>query len=335
MLKFLRNLFVRKQNSSPADESLTWVEDLRTPEQAISDTAPLKPPTGSPESSTDTAPLPEITTPDLTIPLSMQTPPGFYVASKTDIGRQRETNQDSYFTAAAYIETNTGAEPFGLFIVADGAGGHHGGEKASDLAARTAASEVLNQLYLPSLDQDETPQAPLNEVLQAAVHKANEMVVTDVAGAASTLTIALMMGRQIYLAHVGDSRAYIFHQGDLHQLTKDHSMTARLIEIGQLAADEAKDHPMRSTLYRAIGQTTRLEVDIYFRELPEDAYLFLCSDGLWGAVPETEISHILDTSIGQDEAVERLIAAANQHGGEDNITAVLISLKDAVQPELF
>lgn len=256
--------------------------------------------------------------------------PEFKVAQKTDLGHQRQNNQDSLYTATAYIHTNQGLELFGLFIVADGAGGHQGGELASALAIRTAAGHVLKNLYLPDLSSKPSlaSQIPLNQVLQEAVTAANQQVVEQLPGSASTFTMAVMMGRCIYLAHVGDSRAYIYHEGSLRKVTKDHSMVARLVEIGQITEEEAKEHPMRNSLYLAIGQPNKFEVASYIQSFPDKGILLLCSDGLWGTVPEPQMIDILASSTTLDEAADHLIDAANDQGGDDNITVVLVCLED-------
>lgn len=280
----------------------------------------------------DTAPLPPL-------PQEAETSfftPGISVAQQTDLGQHRQNNQDALFTVTSYLETNQGTEPFGLFIVADGAGGHHGGELASALAIRIAAGHILENLYLVNLRPVSTadrPTAqsarpPLTEVLQGAVTKANDEILHQVPGSASTLTLAVMMGRGIYLAHVGDSRAYIYHQRTLQKITKDHSMVARLIEIGQITEEEAQEHPLRSTLYMALGQPNKIEAGTYIKSLPENGMLLLCSDGLWGGVPEVKIIDILASSSTSDEAVGRLIDAANDHGGDDNITAILVRFEE-------
>ncbi|MFQ5577036.1 MAG: protein phosphatase 2C domain-containing protein, partial [Anaerolineae bacterium] len=184
--------------------------------------------------------------------------PGFHRAQKTDIGRQREQNQDSLYTVEAYIEANDGLEPFGIFIVADGMGGYKKGEIASELAVRASAGYILKNIYLPYLSKDQhgAAQIPINEVLTSAVIEANHTVLDHVPEAGTTLTIVVVMGRHAYLAHVGDSRAYLYHNGQLRQITQDHSLVARLVELGQATAEEAQTHPQRNVLYRAIGQTS-------------------------------------------------------------------------------
>ena len=254
--------------------------------------------------------------------------PGLHIGKKSDVGQQREQNEDTIYIFSACIESNNGDDPFGLFIVADGMGGYKKGEIASDMAARTAANYILANLYLPDLTKDESSasQLPVNEVLRAAVIAANNAVLEQVPEAGTTLTIAVVIGHYAYLSHVGDSRAYLYHDGRLQQITQDHSLVARLVELGQATAEEALTHPQRNVLYRAIGQSGTLEVETYLQPLPVNAQLLMCSDGLWGMVPDDEITRILASVATPEDGVEKLIDAANANGGEDNITAILVSI---------
>jgi protein phosphatase len=254
-------------------------------------------------------------------------PPGLHVGRLSDIGQLRERNEDSLYTVQSLLQYNYGQEPFGLFIVADGMGGHQKGEIASSLAARTAAEHILKDIYLPYLASNNQGAAtrPINEVLIAAVESANMAVQEAAPEGGTTLTIALVMGNSAYIAHVGDSRAYWFNQGNLKQVTKDHSLVQRLVELGQETAEGALTHPQRNVLYRAIGQGGAMEVDIYVQHLPPGSSLLLCSDGLWGPVKNDALREIINTSATPQEACEQLIVMANKNGGEDNITAIIVS----------
>lgn len=257
-----------------------------------------------------------------------QLSPGLHVGNLSDIGQTRERNEDSFYTFQSLLQHNYGQDPFGLFIVADGMGGHQKGEVASSLAARTAAEHILQDIYLPYLasNNQSTPTQPINEVLIAAVERANTVVQEAVPDGGTTLTIALVMGKSAYIAHVGDTRVYWFNQGNLKQVTKDHSLVQRLVELGQETAEGALTHPQRNVLYRAIGQGSAMEVDIYVQHLPSGSSLLLCTDGLWGPVKNDMLCEIMSASATPQEACERLIAAANKNGGEDNITAVTVSM---------
>ena len=139
----------------------------------------------------------------------------------------------------------------------------------------------------------------------------------------TTLTLALVMGNNAYIAHVGDSRAYVFNQDALKQITQDHSLSQRLEELGQ-SPEEVKQ--VQNVLYRAIGQGETVEVDTHMQYLPAGASLLLCSDGLWGLVEDTDITDILKTASSPQESCEQLIEKANNNGGLDNITAIVVSM---------
>jgi protein phosphatase len=206
-----------------------------------------------------------------------------------------------------------------LFIVADGMGGHDRGEVASALAVRTVVAHLLENIYLPDLNRTHQGAA-LNELLTAALHKANFMVNEQVPEGGTTLTMALVLANSAYIAHVGDSRAYFFHQDGMKQITTDHSMAQRFKALGQEVPPEATN-----VLYQAIGHGSTVEVEVHVQHLPPGASLLLCSDGLWGAVDDDHIFQevILQASTPQ-QACEALIALANENGGHDNITAIVI-----------
>ncbi len=259
--------------------------------------------------------------------LATRTGTGFIVGKKTDIGRQRDKNQDSIYTFESFLQASAGQDTFGIFIVADGMGGYQKGEIASNLAARTAAGYIVRHVYLPYITENtSSAQMPLTEALINAVHLANDAVVQQTPEAGTTLTMAVVMGNQAYLAHVGDSRAYLYHDSELRQITQDHSLVARLVELGQATAEEAHTHPQRNVLYRAIGQTETLEVETYLQTVPDNGYLLMCSDGLWGMIPDEEITRILNAAASPDDAVNTLIDVANANGGDDNISALLIGI---------
>ncbi len=258
------------------------------------------------------------------------------VGRASDIGQVRTTNQDALVTfVAEYIGDHVddagmlSRGPFGFFIVADGMGGHQAGEVASSLAARVVAHQVIETIYLPYLmgEGPEAFQDPLTDLLGRAVSTANQAVHQQVPGGGTTLTCALVLGRRVYVAHVGDSRAYLVTDR-LRQLTQDHSFVGRLVELGELSPDEAAVHPQRNVLYRAVGQGDHLDVDTYSQLLPPASRLLLCSDGLWGHVSEEEIGAIIASTPNPQKACERLIEAANAAGGSDNITVVLIEIPD-------
>ncbi|TCL62101.1 protein phosphatase [Hydrogenispora ethanolica] len=230
------------------------------------------------------------------------------IGSKTDKGRIREQNEDSF----GYRDN--------LFVVADGMGGHEAGEIASGIAVETILKTDLSR------------DIPL--AIQQAVVRANEAILqeTDLQpayqGMGTTVTILVLDGEQAYLAHVGDSRIYRLSggTGQLEQLTEDHSLVAELVKNGGLTAEEAQTHPQRNILTRALGTKGLPEVEVRLIPAGRGDKFLLCSDGLSGMVRENELQQFLSLAESPQEIVERLIDAANQQGGNDNITAILIEI---------
>lgn len=245
----------------------------------------------------------------------------------TDVGMVRSNNQDSMLS---FFSTSRSAESrpdFGLFVVADGMGGHHDGEKASAMSVRTLASNVMSNVYLPLMGNDDgSERPPISESMVSAVKKANEDVVAAIPEGGTTLTAVAVIGDLAYVVHVGDSRAYLITDTEIEQITRDHSLVQRLVELDQLTQEETLDHPQRNVLYRALGQSESLEVDTLTRRLPPNSRLLLCSDGLWNQISESEIGEIVRKHADPQEACDKLVALANAHGGADNITAVLLQI---------
>jgi serine/threonine protein phosphatase PrpC len=246
------------------------------------------------------------------------------------VGQVRRHNEDTalILTAAHICDqiVDQNVPSLGILILADGMGGHRSGELASSVAARVSAYHILRQFYLPTLvgQEQDAHLPPLNEVLVDAVQEANTAVADRVPGGGTTLTCALMLGPRAYIAHVGDSRAYVITPDGVDQVTHDHSLVDRLVELGQLTPDEAASHPQKNVLYRAVGQSGALEVDTYARTIPHPGHLLLCSDGLWSLVSEVEMISIITQAPSLKAACDGLIAAANRAGGLDNVTAILV-----------
>jgi len=223
----------------------------------------------------------------------------------TDIGRVREKNDDSFLI-----------EP-PLYAVADGMGGHRGGDVASQLAL-----ETVDRMFLEG-------QGSLAEQIREANRTVFERSAEDraVAGMGTTLTAALVREGEVHLAHVGDSRAYLLRAGALRQLTKDHTLVGRMIRAGEISEAEAEVHPHRNVLTRSVGTEPDVRVDEEDVGLLEGDRLLLCSDGLTNMVTEDQIQAILETTpTNPQEAADRLVRAANRAGGVDNITVVVLDL---------
>lgn len=244
------------------------------------------------------------------------------------VGKQRELNEDSLLAITSTMAGNSGNLPFGLYIVADGMGGHQFGEVASNAAIRSVAGYVLRKFH-PNLFnvKADTLEESFQEIMQAAVGEAQRAIQKEAPGSGTTLTAALVVGQQVTVAHVGDSRAYFVHpDGRLEPITRDHSLVKRLEELGHITSEEAANYPHRNVLYRALGQGEILDPDIFTIAFPQPGYLMLCSDGLWGVVTENDLVRAINEAPNLQRACQNLVNAANTAGGPDNISVVLVQL---------
>jgi serine/threonine protein phosphatase PrpC len=242
-------------------------------------------------------------------------------------GLQRDHNEDALYMLTTSLASDTRNIMFGLYIVADGMGGHQHGEVASALAVRAMSSHIIQNIYVPLLavtpqDQDQSIQ----EIMQEGVFQANQAILAHALGGGTTLTAILVFGDQLTFAHVGDSRAYLVREDSVEVITRDHSLVKRLEELGQITAEEAAIHPQRNVLYRALGQGEPFEPDLFTAPMPQGEHILLCSDGLWGLVPQEKILEYVNNSASPQLACQKLIEAANAAGGPDNISAVLVRL---------
>jgi serine/threonine protein phosphatase PrpC len=266
------------------------------------------------------------TQPMASLPVARRTPTGLQVGRVSDVGHVRDHNEDVLLTLETSQLGQHVPEPLGFFALADGMGGHEAGELASALAVRVVAHHLINAIFKSYLFNEprDASQPPLSEVLVSAVMAANMAVHDQVNGGGTTLTCALILGGRAYLAHVGDSRAYLWAGNRLRQITKDHSLVDRLVELGQISSGDALSHPQRNVLYRAVGQGEALEVDTYVEPLPSHYRLLLCCDGLWGMVGDEQLEKVLRSAATPQEACDQLVELANAAGGQDNITAVVV-----------
>jgi protein phosphatase len=240
-------------------------------------------------------------------------------------GIERTHNEDALFVLQGNAAGLEALPEFGLYMVADGMGGHRSGEVASAISVRAVSRRLFEDSILQLMSIDPlTDVVPLQDLMRMALEEANLAVVERVPGGGTTLTAVLHLGHQITIGHVGDSRAYILTDSEVHPITRDHSLVKRLEELGQLRPEEAEVHPQRNVLYRAIGQGANLEVDVFTLPIPRDSHMLLCSDGLWGVVPDQDIQRIVSSAESPQKACDRLIDAANAAGGPDNISAVLV-----------
>jgi serine/threonine protein phosphatase PrpC len=241
-------------------------------------------------------------------------------------GLSRDNNEDSLLV---FLETANGDHPppnFGIFCLADGAGGHKLGEIASALAIKAATRSLLENSFIGYLHWEATNDGDgLVDKVKTAVGMADQIVKAQASGGVTTLTVAMVVGNEIVIGHAGDSRAYLFNGDHSEIITRDHSYPARLVEIGQLPPDEAHDHPKRNQLWNAVGQASNLVIETYHRPVPDGGHLLLCSDGLWSEVDEELITQIVEESTDPNQACTSLVDAAMSSGGQDNISAILVS----------
>jgi protein phosphatase len=276
----------------------------------------------------ETAPLPEDQLKALSRESVKINPQHFLVGCGQSVGRQREHNEDSLFWFNATFSNGVNDVPFGLFIVADGMGGHQYGEVASAAAVRAMAEYIVKKLYLPVFGTNqEMPSESLQEIVANGIKYAHNAVVTKAPGGGTTLTSALLLGEQVTIGHVGDSRLYyIFPDGRMDAMTNDHSLVQRLLDLGQITEEEAKNHPNKNVVYRALGQSDPFKPDIQTTPVPRPGYIMICSDGLWGSVSEDEIFRIITSHETPTIACSYLVDAANEAGGPDNISVILIKI---------
>jgi len=258
----------------------------------------------------------------------------------TDIGKFRDHNEDYVSKFALGLEQVPGTPEVGLYIVADGMGGHQAGEKASESVIKDVVinriQEQMQKLQaVPKLkratiklDDVLTP----GDILREAIEQANQVLLNarDAASGSdrgTTITAALVIGATCSIANVGDSRTYLLRQGNLVQITQDHSLVASLVASNQIKPSEVRSHPQRNQIYRTLGDQPGVEVDVFAETLVPGDQLMLCSDGLWEMVLDDTIVEILLSSRTPQAACDRLIEAANAGGGEDNISVIVIWLE--------
>ena len=241
------------------------------------------------------------------------------------VGKQREHNEDCILALSSAMGGETSSYPLGLFIVADGLGGHQYGEVASSTAVRTLAGCILKRFQASLVDSSTIMDESVQDLMSSAFNEAQRAVKQAAPGSGTTLTAALVLGQQVTIGHVGDSRAYAIHPyGGGEALTRDHSLVKRMEELGQISSEDAAIHSKRNVLYRALGQGEALEPDIFTASFPQTDFLLLCSDGLWSVLPDNKLFQLVTTAQDLQGACQSLVAAANEAGGPDNISVIVV-----------
>ena len=240
--------------------------------------------------------------------------PRFIWAARTDVGMIRSGNEDN-FAADADGER-------GLFIVADGMGGHAAGEVASEMAVQIVRREMID---LREVAGQPAAQRLVESILHAnrAIHD-RTLAETDKQGMGTTASVLLLTGTQYLIGQVGDSRVYLLRDGALRQLTKDHSYVQEQVDAGFLTQEQARYHPYSNVITRCVGASDNVEPDLYSGELRVGDLFLVASDGLTGMVDDRRLQQLLMARVGPERMVQSLIAEANGRGGLDNITAIVV-----------
>jgi PPM family protein phosphatase len=241
-----------------------------------------------------------------------------------DKGLVRERNEDSLAAVTLSQASDTETKSIGVYAVADGMGGHEAGEVASELAMRTAIRKVVEEVT----EADEPMPESYEHWLKSAVAVANKIVHNQANEAhksmGTTLVMAVVVGHDVHIVNVGDSRAYLISPSGVRQITHDHSFVQLLVDSGAITPEQAVDHPRRNILTQSVGSQEDVTVDLFNERLGDDEWLLLCSDGLWGMLSDEEIGRIVRNAKSPSEACRALVEATNAAGGYDNIAAVLV-----------
>lgn len=235
--------------------------------------------------------------------------------SVTDIGKKRKLNQDFVYVS----EESVGNLP-NVFIVADGMGGHNAGEYASKCTAETMVREIKGCL-------ESNPVRILSKAIRVANDQIRRRAKEDAGlyGMGTTVVAATCLGHYLQVANVGDSRLYIVNK-EIRQITRDHSLVEEMVRMGSIDREAARNHPDKNIITRAIGALDTVEIDFFHEELKPGDLVLMCSDGLTNMLEDEEISGILRERISIEEKAEKLVEAANNNGGKDNITVILIDV---------
>lgn len=238
------------------------------------------------------------------------------VFAKTDIGQERKVNEDYYYVSSP-------EDKIKLFILADGMGGYSAGEVASKMA-----TEQVKEYIQKHFEKNKDSKESIEKLLKDAIEHANTVVYKkaknkkELSGMGTTLDVCLIYNNKIYIGHVGDSRVYRIRKEYMRKLTKDHSYVQTLIEDGTITKEEAQNHPKKNMLTKALGCTEKADPDVYTKTFIKGDIILMTSDGLTNMVKENEIYNIIKQN--KEEAAEVLVKQANNNGGYDNITVVVI-----------
>ncbi|WP_026476444.1 Stp1/IreP family PP2C-type Ser/Thr phosphatase [Alkaliphilus transvaalensis] len=240
------------------------------------------------------------------------------IGAITDIGKVREINEDNFCIFNEGIE---------LYLVADGMGGHNAGEVASQIAIDTIKEHIIRYI---SEEMDDLDDESVKGILFEAFNRANREILnrskTDdqCEGMGTTATLIIKLKERLYIAHIGDSRAYLIRNKEIRQLTQDHSLVAELVRRGSISEREAMKHPQKNVITRALGTDDYIKVDLLTSDIQPLDILVLCTDGLSNFVDKYEIEKLVLEVEDCDDCCRELVSLANQRGGFDNITVIVV-----------
>jgi PPM family protein phosphatase len=244
-----------------------------------------------------------------------------------DKGKIRDSNEDSLAAVTLSEASNFDSLSVGIYAIADGMGGHDAGEVASKLAMRSAVHKIIQDL---SEANDGLPEN-IQNWLRGAVTLANQSVRNKALdrdrNMGTTLVVAVVFGHNLHVVNVGDSRAYVISPQTVRQITRDHSFVQALVDTGAITPEEAIGHPRRNILTQSVGSHDELTIDHFNETLKEDEWLLLCSDGLWGTMSNDQIGRLVREANSPAEAAQTLVNTANEAGGQDNISAIVVRLQ--------
>lgn len=257
----------------------------------------------------------------------------------THMGLVRRSNYDAYSCFVGAVDSQQGHVEFGLFAVASGGGWGGEGDKAAAIAVRVVTREIVGNAHSLFFAADGSP-LNAHDALVPALEKANievrqgltfdDLSQDTLDGA--VLTAAAVIGNTVSLVHIGDNRAYVVSDAGIEQITRDHTLGQRLVELGHITRQEARSHPHKHIWYRFLGGEHEFESDTYSRALTPRSKILLCTDGLWQQVEEAEIFGAITGHSRPQDACDTLVSLANAHGGEDNVTVIVVNMPGSNRP---
>jgi len=312
--------------SPVAQSQVNYTQTFGSPTPSISELPTIEfSPVNSSNDTDKTLPygIEQLKSPNLSLAVGYLTDPG--------IKRKHKPNEDSLLAMQGAGTNNSQSQEYGLFVVADGMGGHANGQNASRMAIQNIIDYMLPQISEKKQLGDEAFAKLLRDGVQHANQAVHQRNLEERADMGTTMTAALVFGSTAYIANVGDSRTYLYREPDgLVKVTHDHSVVASLVEAGIIQPDDIYTHPKRNQIYRSLGEKPAVDVDSFIVPLKAGDKLLLCSDGLWDMVRDPEIQRLMsDPTPDPSKTGQKLIQAALNGGGEDNVSVIVVSFSES------